>query len=325
MRKIAFFNIKGGIGNTTTVYNLAWMFSEMGIKTIAVDFDPQSDLTTMFLRDSRLEKIYSNSHPHTLLDTITPIVNGDPAISVPSEEINENLRLIPGHLALSTFEDLLSEAWLKCLNSEEYSFRISSIFKTIIDHVAKDFGAEVVLMDVGPNLGSINRAVNISSDFIVMPVSSDLFSSQALKNLGITLNKWKVQWQQRRNLKPSNLNNSIPENRSKPLGYIVIQHSAKEINSVKSNLNRDNKIPVVYSEFVLNEAPGSNISTEKDENCLGLLKQFKSLDPMSKEAKKPIFLLKPADGAIGAHAYAVRKSYREYEVLAKRILSSCRC
>lgn len=41
------------------------------------------------------------------------------------------------------------------------------------------------------------------------------------------------------------------------------------------------------------------------------------------EAHKPIFLLKPADGAIGAHVYAVQKSYEEFKVLARRILEGC--
>jgi len=44
---------------------------------------------------------------------------------------------------------------------------------------------------------------------------------------------------------------------------------------------------------------------------------------MSMEAHKPIFLLKPADGAIGAHVYAVQRSYEEFENLTKSILSRC--
>ncbi len=48
MRIITFFNNKGGVGKTTTVYHVAWMLSELGIKTIAVDLDPQSTLTGAF-------------------------------------------------------------------------------------------------------------------------------------------------------------------------------------------------------------------------------------------------------------------------------------
>src|SRR5579859_6495918 len=113
LRSITFFNNKGGVGKTTTVYHVAWMLSELGIKTIAIDLDPQSNLTSMFLTNERLVEVYENNNPITILDAITPIVNGDPFIPVHVELINDKLGLILGNLALSTFEDVLSDAWLK--------------------------------------------------------------------------------------------------------------------------------------------------------------------------------------------------------------------
>lgn len=323
MRTITFFNNKGGVGKTTTVYHVAWMLSELGIKTIAIDLDPQSNLTSMFLTADRLEEVYEDNSPDTILDAITPIVNGDPAVPVHIEEINDNLGVILGNLALSTFEDTLSDAWLKCLNGEIYSFRISSIFKTIIDEASHRFGAEVVLIDVGPNLGAINRAVTISSDYIIMPVASDLFSLQGIKNLGTTLSHWKRQWHQRKELRPPNLTVSIPENEAIPVGYIVMQYSAKESRPVRSYLRWANRIPNVFNEFVLREGYTQDANVEEDQNCIALLKHYRSLAPMSMEARKPIFLLKPADGAIGAHVYAVQRSYSEFESLTRRILEIC--
>ena len=44
---------------------------------------------------------------------------------------------------------------------------------------------------------------------------------------------------------------------------------------------------------------------------------------MSMEVHKPIFLLKPADGAIGAHLYAVKKSYEEFRTLVAAIIERC--
>lgn len=323
MRTITFFNNKGGVGKTTTVYHVAWMLSELGIKSVAVDLDPQSNLTSMFLTDERLESVYENNLPLTILDAITPIVNGDPATPVHIEQINDNLGLIMGNLSLSTFEDTLSDAWLKCLNGEIYSFRITSIFKTILDEASQRFNAEILLIDVGPNLGAINRAVTISSDYIVMPVASDLFSLQGIKNLGTTLNLWKKQWDQRKELKPQNLTVRIPGNNAGPAGYIVMQYSAKESRPVKSYLRWANRIPNIYNEFVLGILDENTIGVDADSNCIALLKHFRSLAPMSMEAHKPIFLLKPADGAIGAHVYAVQKSYDEFKILTHKILEKC--
>lgn len=323
MRTITFFNNKGGVGKTTTVYHVAWMMSELGIRTIAIDLDPQSNLTSMFLTSEKLENVYEDNSPVTILDAITPIVNGDPAVPVHIEQINENLGLILGNLTLSTFEDVLSDAWLKCLDSQVYPFRITSVFKTIISEAALRFNASVVLIDVGPNLGAINRAVSISSDYIIMPVASDLFSLQGIKNLGITLNLWKKQWNQRKELKPQNLTVQIPENNTSPVGYIVMQYSAKESRPVKSYLKWANRIPNIFREFVLGNVNDKVNSVDDDINCIALLKHFRSLAPMSMEAHKPIFLLKPADGAIGAHVYAVKQSYAEFENLTKKILERC--
>lgn len=323
METITFFNNKGGVGKTTTVYHVAWMLSELGIKTLAVDLDPQSNLTSMFLSNERLENIYEEDLPYTILDSINPIVSGDPFNPVHIEMINENLGLILGNLALSTFEDTLSDAWLKCLNGDAYSFRITSIFNTIISDAAKRFNAEVILVDVGPNLGAINRSVTISSDYIIMPVASDLFSLQGIKNLGTTLYTWKKQWNQRKEYLPNSLTFKVPEKRSIPAGYIVMQYSAKESRPVQAYLKWANRIPEVFAKYVLNVPLTAIISIENDPHCIALLKHYRSLAPMSMEANKPIFLLKPADGAIGAHTYAVHKSYEDFKLLTKSILKHC--
>jgi hypothetical protein len=42
---------------------------------------------------------------------------------------------------------------------------------------------------------------------------------------------------------------------------------------------------------------------------------------MAMEARKPIFLLKPSDGAIGAHLGAVRNSYKDFKALTEKIVS----
>ncbi|MFQ3574932.1 MAG: AAA family ATPase [Cytophagales bacterium] len=322
MKSIIFFNNKGGVGKTTTVYHVAWMLSELGIKTIAIDLDPQSNLTSMFLSTERLEEIYEQNLSITILDSINPVVSGDPYEPVHIEQINENLGLILGNLSLSVFEDKLSDAWLKSLGGDSYSFRLTSIFNTIFKDAANKFNAEIILIDVGPNLGAINRAVTISSDYLIMPVASDLFSLQGIKNLGQTLRKWKKDWNQRLEQRPDKISFEIPTNKSIPIGYIVMQYSAKESRPVKSYLRWANRIPSVFSEFVL-ENQSEIKSVELDTYCIALLKHYRSLAPMSMESHKPIFLLKPSDGAIGAHVYAVQKSYEEFEILTKKIISLC--
>ncbi len=54
----------------------------------------------------------------------------------------------------------------------------------------------------------------------------------------------------------------------------------------------------------------------QDRYCLATLKNYNSLMPLAQEARKPIFFLKSADGAIGSHANAVSSAYRDFETLA---------
>ncbi len=322
MRTITFFNNKGGVGKTTTVYHVAWMLSELGIKTIAIDLDPQSNLTSMFLSLDRIEEIFEKELKLTILDSFTPVVSGDPYTPVHIEQITENLGLIIGNLSLSTFEDRLSKAWLECLGGDIYSFKITSIFNTIINDAISQQNADVVLIDVGPNLGAINRAVTISSDYIIIPVASDLFSLQGIKNLGFTLNNWKKDWQDRIDRKPLTLNIETPKGKSLPVGYIIMQYTAKESRPGKSYLKWANRIPSVFSEYVLKKGE-NDLTVELDSYSIAILKHYHSLAPMSVEAHKPIFLLKPADGAIGAHGQAVQRSYDDFRQLAEKILLLC--
>ncbi len=322
MKTIVFFNNKGGVGKTTMVYHVAWMLSELKIKTIAIDLDPQSNLTSMFLDLNRLEEIYDKDLPVTIINSISPTVSGDPYKQVHIEYITDNLGLIIGSLSLSTYEDELSDAWLKCLNGKDYPFKVTSIFNSIIHDAVERSKAEVVLIDVGPNLGAINRAVTVSSDYIIMPVASDLFSLQGIKNLGTTLNIWKKEWDERTSRKPQNLNFLIPQGQAKPVGYIIMQYTAKESRPVKSYLKWANRIPEFFSKYVLKINPAIK-NIEEDKNCIALLKHYHSLAPMSMEAHKPMFLLRPADGAIGAHVYAVQKCYDEFKTLTKKILTVC--
>jgi chromosome partitioning protein len=51
---LTFFNNKGGVGKTSLVYHLSWIFSEMGKKVVAIDLDPQANLTSAFLPEETL-------------------------------------------------------------------------------------------------------------------------------------------------------------------------------------------------------------------------------------------------------------------------------
>lgn len=318
MKTVAFFNNKGGVGKTSLVYHLAWMFADHGIKTLAVDLDPQANLTAMFLDEERLESLWPDGeHPDTVYGAIRPILRGIGDIAEAHVEmIAPKLGVLAGDLGLSRFEDKLSDAWPRCHNRDESAFRIITAFHRLVEGGAA-WGAELVLIDVGPNLGAINRSALIASDQVCLPLAPDLFSLQGLKNLGPTLREWRAIWADLLDKAPSDL--PMPKGAMQPVGYIVMQHGILDSRPVKAYKRWMDRIPGIYREAVLDEKTQSPPAVAQDPYCLSLLKHYRSLMPMAMEARKPIFFLKSADGAIGAHIEAVRSCYDDFQKLAAKI------
>ena len=315
---IAFFNNKGGVGKTTLVYHLAWMFADLGVSVVAADLDPQANLTSAFWDEDVIEDLW-NSPQVTIYGALEPLINGTGDVANPkSLGIADNLTLVAGDLRLSTFEDELSLQWPQCMDRKERAFRVLSAFWRCLQRSAKESNARVVLVDVGPNLGSINRAALISADYVVIPLSPDVYALQGLKNLGPTFSRWRAEWKDRLERRPQ-MAIGLPEGRMEPLGYVVLQHSVRLDRPVKAYDRWINRIPFEYRENVLH-GPGSRSQTIQDDpQKLALLKHYRSLIPMAQEARKPVFHLKPADGAIGSHFQALRETYNDFKALAQRI------
>ncbi|MDR2261668.1 MAG: ParA family protein [Azoarcus sp.] len=320
MKTLAFFNNKGGVGKTSLVYHLAWMFTEQGLNVLAVDLDPQANLTAMFLRESRLEQLWpDDNHPKTVLGAIQPILEGLGDVASPHLEKIPSIRLslVPGDLGLSRFEDKLSDAWPRCHNGDAAAFRAMTAFYRMAHAGGEECRADIILMDVGPNLGAINRAALIAADHVVVPLAADLFSLQGLRNLGPTLREWRRIWERLLPQKPENLN--VPKGTMQPIGYVVSQHGILESRPVRSYQRWLERIPGTYRQSVLGKTEKNAPESGKDPNALALLKHYRSLMPMAMEAHKPIFALKSADGAIGSHIEAVHACHEDFLNLARRI------
>ena len=77
MKTIAFFNNKGGVGKTTLVYHIAWMMAELGHKVLTVDLDPQANLSSIFMKEEKLETLWPENAPHSsVLASVSPILEG---------------------------------------------------------------------------------------------------------------------------------------------------------------------------------------------------------------------------------------------------------
>ncbi len=321
---IAFFNNKGGVGKTSLVYHLSWMYSRLGRAVLVADLDPQANLTAAFLDDDRLEELWPDgAHIETIYGCIEPLLRGvgDVLDRPHVERIDERFHLLAGDLALARFEDELSHQWPLCLDGKERAFRVISAFWRIIQRSATQTRSEFILIDLGPNLGAVNRAALVASDYLVIPLAPDLFSLQGLQNLGPVVRTWRKEWQDRRERNPVQ-DLPLPAGRIEPLGYVVMQHAMRLNRPVKAYERWIARIPEVYAVEVVDEEHPAD-KEHLDANCLGLVKHYRSLMPMSQEARKPMFYLTVADGAIGSHAKAVRDAEENFRQLAVEIVKRC--
>ncbi len=321
---IAFFNTKSDVGVTSLVYHLSWMYSEIGLKVLSSDLDPQANLTSAFLDDDRLEELWpEDTHDKTIYGSIEPLLRGTGDILERPyiEEITDNLHLLVGDLCLAQFEDELSSQWPLCLDGKERAYRVISAFWRMLQHGANEIQADVILVDLGPNLGAINRAALVASDYLIVPLAPDLFSLQGLKNLGPTIRTWRKEWEDRRT-RCQIKGLSLPVGRIEPKGYILMQHAVRMDRPVKAYDRWAARIPYVYSSDVIEKEVEID-KQGKDPHCLGLVKHYRSLMSMAQEARKPMFHLTPADGAIGSHAKAVMDARENFKQIALEIARRC--
>lgn len=317
---LTFFNNKGGVGKTSLVYHLSWMFAEQGFRVLAVDLDPQANLTAAFLDEDRLASLWESTGTSTIFRSVKPLLDVGDFAAVDYQTMDSRLALIPGDLSLSGFEDELSSTWTGALSDKNKArpFRILTAFWRTAQESAARFDADLIVFDVGPDLGAINRAAMLASNHVIVPLGADLFSLQGLRNLGPTLRDWRAGWKRRRDdwEKPDF---ALPPGDMQPAGYIALRHSVRLTRPVKAYTRWLDQIPFEFRQSVLaqeltnqKDAP----SIDQDPLCLAMLKNYNSLMPLAQEARKPIFQLKSADGAIGSHANAVSRAYSDFRVLA---------
>jgi cellulose biosynthesis protein BcsQ len=325
MKTIAFFNNKGGVGKTTLVYHLASMFADLGVRVVAADLDPQANLTSISLPLDALAEIEEDRLP-TIYDVIAPVISGDPPVAPNVYEVTERFGLLPGNLELSFVEDALSSAWAESLNDSPLvrsrGMRGSAALAKAVRDAGASYEAQLALIDVGPNLGAINRAALLGADYVVVPVAPDIFSLKGLTNVGNGLRIWRDGWKKRANSETDRGAAAWPVGNMTPLGYVVSRFTIYKGDQARHFSRWINRVPETFHRDVLNDVFPAPATVKEDNSCLAWLKDYHSLMAMVHESRKPIFHLKPSDGAIGGHQQAVRAAYEDFKELAYVVAES---
>jgi len=325
---LTFFNNKGGVGKTSLIYHLAWTFAGLRKRVVVADLDPQANLTAAFLDEEKIERLWEEkASGSTIYQCVKPLTDVGDIVEPVLQNMSSDLYLLPGDVALSSYEDALSNEWPHSMGDSNLyrPMRVLSSFWQVMQMASQKIEADIILVDIGPNLGAINRSVLIATDYVAIPLGADLFSLQGLKNLGPTLKSWKSLWKKRLDNWESSAEAQnfpdfqLPEGKMQPIGYLCQQHSVRLDRPVKAYDKWVKRIPNVYRQAVLGESVDAEIKPEDDAYCLATIKHYRSLIPMAQEHRKPIFKLTSADGAIGSHANAVQDARRDFHRLAEKI------
>jgi len=244
---------------------------------------------------------------------------GDIRNRAPSQ-LRTNLYLIRGDLLLSDFEDRVGDTWNAAKGGTELALRVqSAIYRTILQ-AAEKVGADVVLVDLGPNLGALNWAVLGGSDYVIVPVAPDLFSIKGAENLGGKLATWRKEWDQCNAAWAGN-GLEIPKGRPSFLGYVMQQHN---IRDNASGMTQGSQIfgnqleSAIQVQIVDRLNPLGQVHNGNGFN-LGKIPNLHSLIPYSLKARKSVFQCTSSDGLKGAHLQRAKDSKLLFKPIADAI------
>lgn len=321
---ISLFNNKGGVGKTTFLYHVSHRLAELEKTVLMVDCDSQCNLTAYSLDDKEIENAWDKSG-NSIYRQIEPVDRtiGD-IRNRAATELNDFLYILPGDLDLSKFEDRLGDTWNSAKGGSEPSLRAQAALYRAIKQAAVKCKADVVLIDLGPNLGAINRAVLSGSDQIIIPVSPDLFSIRGTENLGSKLVTWRHDWDQC-NAAWKGTEFEIPKGAPKFLGYVMQQHNLRNTTAGMTQGWQmfGRRVEAAIQKNIVDKlTPLGQVNPPIDDSYeLGKIPNLHSLIPYSLEARKPVFHCTSSDGLMGAHIARARESRDLFDPMAQLIAS----
>lgn len=235
---ISFYNNKGGVSKTTTLFNLAVLLAQRGLRVLLADCDPQCNLTELFFasRDD-LDDPEAELPGTSIYQALLPRFQGDTksidpsTVELVSSIIYDNLFLFRGDLEFSQAEMYFSTAWTQAVTENIHEKNTYVALYRLLHGLGKEHKFDYVLCDIGPSTGAITRSVVLACDGIFIPLLPDRFCNQAVRLLGTIIREWITRHKQIKGaLQPFNIKSFKGEPRF--LGAIIQNfkiHSASKV------------------------------------------------------------------------------------------------
>ena len=170
MITIAVANQKGGVGKTTTTRELSACCALRGYQVLAIDCDPQGNLTSSWVDSD----VYEATLSHVLIEPDSPTglkAEPLPLSDAVVESPVENLDIVPADIRLARFE----------MQPDYLTHRLSNQLR---EH-GRSY--DLVFIDCPPQLGKLLTAALYSADYVLVPCAADAMGLQGLSDLAFTI------------------------------------------------------------------------------------------------------------------------------------------
>ena len=153
MKTISIICQKGGVGKTTTVVNVAKIFSTLGYKTLIIDLDPQGNVSTYLNYDKNPEK---DSNAIDLLEKKNNIVPG---------KISNNLDILSSNIKISKFNEEKIVGGSKL----QHAFNMNKLDCY-----------DLIIIDTPPTMSSLVQEALAVSDFYLIPAKPEFLAVEGV-------------------------------------------------------------------------------------------------------------------------------------------------
>lgn len=257
---IATINLKGGVGKTTTTAAVAEVLSgEFHKKVLAIDLDPQTNLTTMLIGDQRWGELNKNGHTLAALFEDALKSESEPKRfdlnatlqqgASPVREVR-TLDLLPSSLDLIAIQDRLGTM----SPGRYFSDNPTDLLRRATHQLLDDY--DYVLIDCPPNLGIVTLNGLRIADGYIIPTIPDILSTYGIPQIQSRVRGF-----------ADNLGQTITE-----LGIVITKYRAASTvhRTTIERLEDDAELPVVFSTWI----PEANKIAEAAEHApLGTVRQ----------------------------------------------------
>ncbi|WGM60475.1 MULTISPECIES: ParA family protein [Agrobacterium] len=193
---ISIFNNKGGVGKTNLTWNIADMLGEKGKNVLLIDFDPQCNLSIAMLGAEKFKGfVEDKASPKTIrafLQGYLQNTGPGPSFTERGVHTNQSVKIIPGDFWLNVYSDSLSVGNDLLTGNGVAKFLAPRTLLAKLEEMGERF--DYVIIDLPPSFGGLVRSALYSSDYLIVPCTSDSFSEYCISLISQMLPQFIADW-----------------------------------------------------------------------------------------------------------------------------------